>query len=400
MRGLFSRPDVRLLILGQIPSMFGDLAMYIALAIWAKVLTGSASAAGLIFFVLALASLAAPLGGLVVDRAPKRPLMIGTHLALAAIVSLLLFVHDRGDLWILYLVAGLYGLGGDIFGAARAAMLKAMLPDELIGDANGAYQSLREGLRIVAPLAGAGIFAVAGGAAVALVDAGTFLVSAATLVALRFTEPPPAPREHHFLREMSAGLTHIARTQVLRQFTIGLGAVLLVAGFGETLIFAITSDSLHRSPAFVGVLDTFQGVGSIAGGVTAAAVMRRVGDLRIAGYGIVLFALGIVLWLVPILPLVLAGSAIAGAGIVWAVVALSTAYQRYSPAHMQGRVAAAANMLFSVPQTISIAAGAVLITLIDWRIEIVAVTIVFALASVYMLTRQPVQEPEAEAIAA
>ena len=103
-----------------------------------KTLTGSSSAAGLVFFVFALASLAAPLGGLVVDRLPKRPLMIVTHVALAGVMCLLLFVHDRGDVWLLYAVTALYGLGGDIFGAARSAMLKSMLPDELLADANGA----------------------------------------------------------------------------------------------------------------------------------------------------------------------------------------------------------------------------------------------------------------------
>ena len=87
-------------------------------------------------------------------------------------MCLLLFVHDRGDVWILYAVTALYGLGGDVFAAARSSMLKAMLPDEQLADANGAYQSIREGLRLVAPLAGAGIFAAFGGAAVALVDAG------------------------------------------------------------------------------------------------------------------------------------------------------------------------------------------------------------------------------------
>src|SRR5262249_12722137 len=147
----------------------------------------------------------------------KRPLMIGTHIALAGVMCLLLLVHDKSDMWLLYLVTGLYGLGGDVFGAARAAMFKAMLPDEQLAEANGAYQSIREGLRLVAPLAGAGIYAAFGGATVALVDAGSFLLSAATLVALRFAEPPPAPKEHHFLREISAGVTHIGRTTVLRQ---------------------------------------------------------------------------------------------------------------------------------------------------------------------------------------
>ena len=145
LRELLRRRDVRLLLAGQTLSMFGDWAMFFVLAIWAKVLTGSNAAAGLVFFVLALAGLAAPLGGLVVDRLPKRRLMIVTHVAMAAMVCLLLFVNDRSDLWLIYVVAALYGLGGDLFAAARSAMLKAMLPDELLAEANGILQSLREG---------------------------------------------------------------------------------------------------------------------------------------------------------------------------------------------------------------------------------------------------------------
>ena len=388
MRALLARRDVRLLLAGQTLSMFGDWAMIIVVGIWAKVLTGSNAQAGLVFFVFALAGLLAPIGGLVVDRLPKRRLMIATHLSLAAVICLLLFVHDRGDLWLLYVVTALYGLGGNFFAAARSAMLKAMLPDELLGEANGVLQSVREGLRLVAPLAGAGIYAAFGGPAVALVDAATFVLSAATLVALPFAEPATAAKEHHFLREISAGVRHIAVTRVLRDLTTGVGAALLVAGFSETIIFAITSDGLHRSPSFIGVLGTFQGIGSILGGVTAARLMRRIGELRQAAIGLLLFGVGDALWLVPSLGVVLPAMALAGVGIVWAVVALATAYQRRSPTDMQGRVAAAANMLLSVPQTISIAAGAVLITLIDYRIEIVAMALVFAVASVYLLTRR------------
>jgi MFS family permease len=386
-RAILSRPDVRVLLAGQTLSMFGDWAMIIVLAVWMKVLTGSSSAAGLVFFVFAIVSLAAPLGGLVVDRLPKRRLMIATHVVLAGVMCLLLFVHDPGDVWLLYVVTALYGLGGDIFAAARSAMMKAMLPDELLGDANGAYQSIREGLRIIAPLAGAGIFTVAGGGIVALVDAGTFLVSAATLVALRFEEPAPAPKEHHFLRELSAGVTHILRTRVLRELTIGLGAAMLVVGFSETLIFAVNANSLHRPPSFIGVLSAFQGVGSIVGGVTASALLKRIGDLRLTGLGILTFALGDGALLVPRLEVIAPAAAIAGVGIVWAVVALATAYQTRSPGPVQGRVAAAANMLFSVPQTISIAVGAVLVTLIDYRLEIAIMTVATLGAAAYLLTR-------------
>ena len=386
MKSLLRRSDVRLLLAGQSLSMFGDWMMVIVLGIWMKVLTQSNSAAGLVFFVFAAASLVAPLGGLIVDRLPKRPIMIATHLGLAAVMLTLLLVHGRGDAWLLYVVTAVYGLGGDVFAAARASMMKAMLPDELLGDANAAFQSLREGLRLVAPLAGAGLFAVTSGGVVALVDAGTFAASAATLVALRFAEPAAAPREHHFLREVSAGLTHIWRVPALRQLTIGVSATMLVIGFSETLLFAITA-ALHRSPSFIGVLGTAQGIGSVAGGLTASRLLRRLGDLRTAGVGVALFAVGDAMWLFPSLPFVMAGMGVAGLGIVWAVVAIGTAYQRRSGQEIQGRVSAAANMLFSVPQTISIAAGAALISLVDYKVEILAMFVGVGLSALYLLTR-------------
>jgi MFS family permease len=397
---LLRRRDVRLLLGGQSLSMFGDWAMIIALGIWARVLTGSNAEAGIVFLCFGATGMIAPLFGLVVDRLPKRPLMIATHLALAAVMCLLLLVHTRAQLWLLYTITVLYGLGGDVFGAARSSMLKAMLPDEELGEANGVLQSVREGLRIIAPVTGAGIFAAFGGHVVALVDAATFVGSAATLVALRFVEPPVAPREHHFLREASAGISHIARTKVLRELTIGLCTALVVIGFCETLIFAIVIDGLHRHAAFVGVVDTFQGVGAIAGGVTAAALMRRFGDIRVAGLGLALFGIASFGFLVPSLGAVLPSVVVFGAGVAWLVVAAATAYQRRSPQEVQGRVAAASNMLFSVPQTASIAAGAVLITLIDYRVEIVIMGVVTLLAAGYLFTRREEAVVEIEALAA
>jgi MFS family permease len=391
MKSLLRRSDVRLLLAGQTLSMFGDWMMIIVLGIWTKVLTGSNGAAGLVFFAFALTGLVSPLGGLVVDRLPKRRLMVVTHLALAGIMCLLLLVHDRSDVWLIYVVTLLYGLGGDFFASARGAMLKAMLPDELLGEANGALQSLREGMRLVAPLAGAAIFAVSGGATVALVDAATFVLSAAALLALRFAEPLAAVKEQHFLREVTAGVVHIWRDPILRPLTVGVCGTMLVIGFSETLLFAITA-ALGRPASFIAVFGTMQGIGSIVGGVTAARLMRHIGELRVAAVGIAVFAVGDGLWLIPSLPVVFVAMAVAGLGIVWAVVAIGTAYQRRSAQTMQGRVSAAANMLFSVPQTLSIAAGAALISIVDYRVEIVTMLVGTTLCAAYLLTRR-IEEP-------
>ncbi|HZC29799.1 MAG TPA: hypothetical protein VE269_08660, partial [Gaiellaceae bacterium] len=81
MRRIFRIRDVRIFFAGWTVSVFGDWAMFIVLGVWAKSLTGSNAAAGLVFFALSLPSLFSPLAGLVVDRVRRRPLLVGTYLS-------------------------------------------------------------------------------------------------------------------------------------------------------------------------------------------------------------------------------------------------------------------------------------------------------------------------------
>jgi MFS family permease len=74
MRTLLRHRNARLYLAGQVISLFGDSALWLAMAIWIKVLTGSSAAAGLSWFALAVGSLFGPLGGLLADRIKRRPL--------------------------------------------------------------------------------------------------------------------------------------------------------------------------------------------------------------------------------------------------------------------------------------------------------------------------------------
>jgi MFS family permease len=387
MRTLLSYRDARLLLAGQTLSAFGDWAMLIVLAVWMKSLTGSSALAGLTFFVFAAGSLLAPLGGLLADRMRRRPLMIVSDCVLGAFVLVLLFVHDRSDAWLIYAVALAYGALGTVFFPARAALLKIMLPEELLADANGALTATREGLRIIAPLAGAGLYTVLGGSAVAVLDSATFAASAFFLSRMRVTEEKPAPPEHHFVREVTAGLRHVWETLPLRQIVGGVAVALLVVGFAETLIFYVIA-ALGKQPSFFGVFATIQGVGSIAGGVTAAAVLRRFGDVRLVGLGLALFAFADLCLIVPSLGIVLVAGPIAGIGVSWAIVGFSTALQMRTPLVIQGRVSAAADLTLSVAQTTSIATGALLSTFVDYRILFGVMAAVVLASAGYLLTRR------------
>ena len=393
MRQLFRIRDARVLLLGWGLSMLGDSAMFLVLGIWAKDLTHSNAAAGLVFFVLILPSLFAPVAGLVVDRVRKRPLIIGVNWVMAAAVLLLLFVHDRGDLWLIYVVAGLYGAAGVILGSARSAFLTVMLPRELLGDANAVFGTLREGLRLIAPLFGAGLYAAFGGGVVATVDALTFVGVAVALLFVHTRETRVEREEQHFLTELSAGVKHVFATLSLKQIILATAACLLVVGFSETLFFAVVEFGLHRPPSFLGVLESLQGLGAIIGGLTAGRALRRFGDVRLVGWGMALFAVGDATFASSSLPVVCAGIIVAGFALSWFIVGFATSIQLRTPQGLQGRVASAANTIVSTPQTIGIALGAVLVSVLDYRVLVALMFVAILACSVYLLTRGP--EPTA-----
>jgi len=389
MRRLFAIRDARVFLLGSGLSMLGDSAMFLVLGIWAKDLTHSNAAAGLVFFVLVLPSLFAPLAGLVVDRVRKRPLLIAVNCAMAAAVLLLLFVHGRGDLWLIYVVAGLYGSAGAILGSARSAFLTVMLPRELLGDANAVFSTVREGLRLLAPLLGAGLYAASSGRTVAIADALTFVGLAIALLFVRTPETRLEREEQHFLTELSAGVRHVFATPALKQIILATAACLLVVGFSETLFFAVVEFGLHRQPSFLGVLESLQGLGAIVGGVTAGRALRRFGDVRLVGCGMALFAVADASFASSSLAVVCAGIIIAGFAVSWFIVGFSTSIQLRTPQRLQGRVASAANTMVGTPQTIGIALGAVLVSVLDYRVLVALMFVGISACGVYLLTRGP-----------
>ena len=121
MRALLGIRDARVFLAGWTLSQFGDWAMIIVLAIWAKSLTGSNAAAGLVFFALAAPSIFSPLAGVIVDRVRRRPLLIAVYSVEAVVVLGLLFVHDRSDVWILYAMAVFTGVAGTLVSGSQRA---------------------------------------------------------------------------------------------------------------------------------------------------------------------------------------------------------------------------------------------------------------------------------------
>jgi MFS family permease len=103
-RRLLRDRSYRRLLVGQTLSAFGDYAMFLALAVWVKALTGSNAKAGLAILPFVLPSLVGPALGVYVDRFPRRRIMIAADLVAATCLLPLLLVHDAGDIWLIYAV--------------------------------------------------------------------------------------------------------------------------------------------------------------------------------------------------------------------------------------------------------------------------------------------------------
>ncbi|BCJ28883.1 MFS transporter [Actinocatenispora sera] len=376
MRALMANRNFRLLFVGMAASMIGDSMLMLVLAIWVNQLTGSASAAGLTLLALAAPTLLAPIAGWLVDRLPRRGFLFGANLASAAIMLPLLAVHGRGQLWLLIVVTVAYGASFVFVDPAQTGVIKHVVPAEALGAANGMLQTVKQGLRLLGPLAGAGIYVALGGPVVAMINAGTFVVAAAAVLLLKLgrapvagatdtaveeagAEPPGA-----LLHEITAGFRYVLHDVLLRRLTIGLLVAIFALEFVESGIFALIGDVMHRSTTLIGVITCAQGAGAVVSGVLAALGIAALGTARLA--------------------VVFPAATVFGFGFTLVLVAANTLIQQRAPHRYIGRVVAASDGIISVGQVTALALGAGLVTILDARLIMVLIGLGLAGSAAYL----------------
>jgi MFS family permease len=369
MLSAFRHRGFPLLYAGLLTSMVGDSLMLIVLAVWVKDLTGSSGAAGATFFWLALPSLVAPVFGLVVDRLKRRTVLMWGNAASAVAVLPLLAVHNRADVWIVYAVALLYGVSFVTLPAALNGLLKDMVPDEHLVDANATLSTSREALRL----------------GVAVIDAASVLVAALTVAVLAVAETAPVRAAGSWKTEVTAGVSHLFHDSILRPTVLATGTALLVVGFMESAVFAMV-DAFGRPASFVGVVVSVQGIGAIAGGLSSSRLIRRIGEGNAVAMSLAALAVGLAICAVsPLLSVVFAGVVVLGFALPVFIVALNTMLQRRTPGQLMGRVSTASDVVLGMPQALSIALGALLVNLISYRSIYWICAVVLLLAAGYLV---------------
>jgi Na+/melibiose symporter-like transporter len=352
--------DLRCVLSAGLISLVGDWILRVGLTYHVYALTDSTLAAALVMLSSFLPQvLLSSVAGVFVDRWDRKWTMIGSNLLLAAGLLPLLAVHDAHRVWIAYAVLFWEGSVAQFFGPAEQALLPHLVPDEHLMSANALNGQVRDLSRLLGSAAGGIVAATGGLPGVTLVDAASFVVSAA-LIALVGAGGRDEIRVTATVRgEWIDGLRLIARSRVLRLLTVFVLITSVGEGIMSTLFVPFVRTVLHGSASAYGVVVAVQAVGGILGGAFAVSLGQRFSAARLLVTGAILFGLvDLAIFLYP-LAYVAVWPAIVGMIVVGlpgavTIAGLMTLFQRSTADSHRGRVFGA----LGVPEGVAVVIGA------------------------------------------
>ncbi|MDF0665249.1 MAG: MFS transporter [Nitrospira sp.] len=366
--------DFSLVWWSQVLSQVADGVSKLALLWFVYSITGSALKTTVIGLLQTLPPIVlGPVIGVVVDRLPKKAILICSDLTRALLIGLIpCWVSvESFTIEALYLLTFLYGIATAMFVPTLSSSVPLMVEKEQLTAANALLQGTTSLGIIIGPvISGLGI-AFSGSQDVLCINAVTYVASAVFLFPLRLsaglTTPPPESRRTTAIEDLFDGIryTLIARRTILMLimlaslYTFGSGAfTTLFPVFGKKL--------LSLGPVEVGYLWSWLGVGlllvslclvrlsewELRRRVSVIAWSSAVGGLALCG----------LVWtsniMVATLLVMLIGMGLGTwTPIAWGII------QEISPAHMVGRVMA----LYTAIATATSMAG---MTFFGWLIEV------------------------------
>src|SRR4051812_36348525 len=181
--------DFRLLWGGMCISLIGDGMFLVAMAWQVYALSNAPTALAFVGIAMSVTTIAfVLLGGVLSDRYDRRRLMLAADAVRMVSVGALATLALLGwlELWHVVALVGVYGAGTAFFSPAFDAIVPDVLPQHELAQANSLDQFVRPvALRLIGPALGGVLVDVVGPGIAFALDAGSFAVSGAALLAMR-----------------------------------------------------------------------------------------------------------------------------------------------------------------------------------------------------------------------
>jgi MFS family permease len=331
------RPQFRALWAAIALSYAGSGAATTALTLYVQQTRGTGTAVAAFLIASQLPRLLGPLAGTLADRTDLRMVMIACDLGQAAVFAAIATLPSFGLLIALTAVATVLQTS---YGPARTALVPHLVEEDELITANALLGTATNLYVAVGPLVGGLLFAAIGPAAALLVNAATFLGSAA-LTALVPATPPPREVEHEpILAATATAYRFIRADPVMRAVVVSIFLLLCFLTVDNVAIVFLVRDTLGGSAFAFGLIEAVFGFGMLAGsfwilgGAGGRWMATRlyllscgISSLASAGSG-----------LAPSLAVLAPVQAVAGSGNGIEIVASETIIQQQVPRGLIGRV--------------------------------------------------------------
>src|ERR1700730_423738 len=277
----------RLLWVGQAVSYFGDTMNTAGLAIMLFVLTRSASIVALGLIAKAIPTIIFGLvAGPLVDRLNRQRLMIFTDLGRAILTISIPFFGFR---WLpgVFIAVFLVASASAFFNPAKQAILPNLVPNRLLVRANGLVSSSEKTMELLGYSLAGLIVAVGSWLPLFLIDAGTYLFSAVSLLGVPDLAIRAKGKSLRLAGDVMDGLRFVIRNAVLRSSMTLTLVVAVFFGMTTTILVVMAYGPLNGGPSAYGFIEAAIGAGAIIGALIAAELVGRVraGTLLLLGAG-------------------------------------------------------------------------------------------------------------------
>jgi MFS family permease len=362
-------------------SNLGDWTYTIAiLTMLAERGTDARSFAALLIAQVGAAALAGALGGPLIDRFPRRLVMVTADVArFAAVASLL--VAGNPSLAHLYAVAACIGAGGALFSPSLQATVPNLVPGTRLVAANALLTGTFHLAIMIGPVLG-GMVAAAWGPDLAIaLNAASFAVSGALILTVRAARRVPgAPMPTR--QALAEGFRYSIGTPLVRGVMAVIGVVMVAAAVRTPLEPLFILQTLAERPAALGLAAGAWGVGMVLGSGISPSLSRRWPRQRMLAWGLLLVALAVAgsaaaRSLEPVLALF----TLAGLGNAVAVISYQSLLQERTPDRLRGRVVAASEAVLDTSLIVGALLAAPLAAAFGVRGAMVASGAGFLLAS-------------------
>ncbi|HKY09865.1 MAG TPA: MFS transporter [Candidatus Binatia bacterium] len=335
--------DFRLLFFGTSLSHVGDFVQAMAQSWLVWTMTSSPFLLGVIGFCQALPRLLlGAVGGAIVDRIPRRRLMLATQVLamLQAFVFWALVYFDAIEFWHVMLLVLFLGTVNTINQTARHSLINNLVPRQDLMNAIALNSSMANVAKIAGPSLGGVLIAVIGVAGCLLVNAVSFLAIIATLLVMKFPPvkskiAPDAP----FWEEVREGYRFLRNDRRLFAVMLLTYGVALVGTPYSRFLPVFATDVLHAGPSTFGLLLAAPGVGAVVAGLGIASLGRIRRRLHFVAMSVYAFALFLVLFsFCRSLPLSMLFLVLVGASNIAFRAVANTIVQMETPPHLLGRM--------------------------------------------------------------